>query len=139
MRGGEAKQRRGAGGGASTPLKKDFQGIRSSTQASGELAGTTAPSGAEAGSVADIKGVKNVDDTKGTGWKTPMVPRVSMTSMVSRVPVMLEGMPDEMDGRDREKRSRFNNGFWLSAAFLKATFSSFVFRFTFLAQFYRLL
>jgi len=35
---------------------------------------------------------------EGVGWKAPMVPRVSMMSMVSRVSVMSEGMPDEMVG-----------------------------------------
>ena len=31
----------------------------------------------------------------------PLVPGVSMMSVVSRVSVMSEGMPDEMFGRDR--------------------------------------
>jgi len=34
---------------------------------------------------------------KGAGWKTPMVPRVLMMSMMS------EGTPDEMVGRDRHR------------------------------------
>jgi len=38
---------------------------------------------------------------KGAGWKTPMVPRVSMMSVVSRVSIIPEGMPEEMVGRDR--------------------------------------
>jgi len=36
----------------------------------------------------------------GAGWKTSMVARVSVMPMVSRVSIMLEGMPDEMDGHD---------------------------------------
>ena len=37
---------------------------------------------------------------KGAGWKTPMVARVSVMSMVPRVSIMLEGMPGEMDSHD---------------------------------------
>ena len=37
---------------------------------------------------------------KGARWKTSIVARVSMMSMASRVSIMLEGMPDEMDGHD---------------------------------------
>jgi len=33
-------------------------------------------------------------------WKTSMVARVSMMSMVPRVYIMPEGIPDEMDGHD---------------------------------------
>jgi len=44
---------------------------------------------------------------KGAGWKTSMVPRVSVMSMgmsmVSRVSMMLEGMPGKTVGRDRSK------------------------------------
>ena len=49
---------------------------------------------------------------KGAGWRTSMVPRVSVMvprvsvmSMVSRMSVMLEGIPDEMAGRDRQEKS----------------------------------
>ena len=38
---------------------------------------------------------------KGAGWKTPMVSRVSMMSMVSRLSIISEGMPDGIVGRDR--------------------------------------
>ena len=38
---------------------------------------------------------------KGAGWKTPMLPRVSIMPVVSRVSMVSEGMPDEMGGRDR--------------------------------------
>jgi len=38
---------------------------------------------------------------KGAGLKTPVVPRVSMMSVVLWVSVMSEGMPDEMFGGDR--------------------------------------
>ena len=70
-----------------------------------------ARSGAEAGSAADIEGVEDVDDTERRRWKTLIVLRVSVISMVSRVSTVLEGMPaDEMVGRDRENRSRFNKG-----------------------------
>ena len=34
----------------------------------------------------------------------PMVARVSIMPLVSRVSMILEGMPDEVVGRDREKR-----------------------------------
>jgi len=37
---------------------------------------------------------------KGAGWKTPMVTRVSVMSMVPRVSIMPEGMPGEMDSHD---------------------------------------
>jgi len=36
---------------------------------------------------------------KGAGWKTPMVPRVSMMPMASQVSMMPERMPVEMAGR----------------------------------------
>ena len=45
---------------------------------------------------------------KGAGWKTPMVPRVAVISMVPRVLVMLEGMPDEVVGHDRLVSSLVN-------------------------------
>jgi len=35
----------------------------------------------------------------GAVWKTSIVPRVSIVSMVLRVSTMLEKVPDEMDGR----------------------------------------
>ena len=57
--------------------------------------------GAAAGPVTDIEGVEEMSTMpKGAGWKTSMVPRVSMISMVSRVSMMLEGVSDEMVGRD---------------------------------------
>jgi len=37
---------------------------------------------------------------KGVGWKTSMLARMSRMPMVSRVSIMLEGKPDEMDGHD---------------------------------------
>jgi len=42
---------------------------------------------------------------EGAGWKTSIVPRVSMMSMVPRVSVMSEGMPDEMVGLDQHEKS----------------------------------
>ena len=49
---------------------------------------------------------------KGAGWKTSMVPRAPMTSMVTRVPMVLGGVPDEhlggiggvKDADDTERR-----------------------------------
>jgi len=38
---------------------------------------------------------------KGAGWKTPVVTRMSMMPVVSRVSVMSEVIPGEMVGRDR--------------------------------------
>ena len=47
---------------------------------------------------------------KGSGWKmaqkTPTVPRVSMTSVVSRVSVISEGISEEVVGRDRHSVAR---------------------------------
>ena len=37
---------------------------------------------------------------KGAGWKTSMVPRVSMMSMVPRLSAISKGMPDKMVGVD---------------------------------------
>jgi len=38
---------------------------------------------------------------EGAGWKTSMVPRVSMMPVVPRVSVMLERMPDEIAGKSK--------------------------------------
>jgi len=43
---------------------------------------------------------------KGTGWKTPVVTRVSVVSMVPRVSVMSEGMPDKIVGLDQHEKSK---------------------------------
>jgi len=51
--------------------------------------------------ISNIEGVEDFDDAEGVGWKTSVVPRVSMISMVSWVSKMLEGIPDETAGRNR--------------------------------------
>ena len=43
---------------------------------------------------------------KGTRWKTPVVLRVSVISVVSRVSGMSEGMPDEMVGRNWQRSQK---------------------------------
>ena len=47
---------------------------------------------------------------KGAGWKTSMVAQVSMMPMELRVSIMLEGMPDEIDGHDHAFLSIRNPG-----------------------------
>jgi len=43
---------------------------------------------------------------KGTRWKTPVVLRASVISVVSRVSGMSEGMPDEMVGRNWQRSQK---------------------------------
>jgi len=50
--------------------------------------------------VAEIESSEDVDDAerRGAVWKTSMVPRVSMISMVPWVSTLLDWVLDEMDG-----------------------------------------
>ena len=59
-----------------------------------------AEGGAKVGFVAYIEESRMLTMPKGAGWKISMVTRVSVMSMVSRLSIILEGMPDEMGGHD---------------------------------------
>ena len=67
---------------------------------SGGLVGTVAPSSAQRMVRSRIsKASRTSAMPKGAVWKTSMVPRVSMISMVLRVSTMLDWVLDEMDDR----------------------------------------